>query len=118
MVLLFGRADAPAAQAQDGPGWPMPRWADAPVAQAPAGGHASAAGGAKKRKLVKIAAGLAKQIAAKMAQRGPEKAFKPFAGRGQALGDEEVGRARKAPESKKLPGVRKGRASKHAALGA
>ena len=58
----------------------------------------------KKRKLVKLAAGLAKQIAAKMAQRGPERAFKAFEGKGRALDDER-------PRSKKLP-VREDRVTK------
>ena len=68
----------------------------------------------KKRKLVKLAAGLAKQIAAKMAQRGPERAFQPFQGRGRALREEAQPKTfpRKAPEPRKLPGVRKDRATK------
>ena len=68
----------------------------------------------KKRKLVKLVAGLAKQIAAKMAQRGPERAFKAFEGKGRALRDEAQPKIfpRKAPEPRKLPGVRKDRATK------
>ena len=67
----------------------------------------------KKRKLVKLAAGLAKQIAAKMAERGPERAFKAFEGKGRALRDEVQPKIlpRKS-EPRKLPGVRKGRATK------
>ena len=40
-----------------------------------------------KRKLIQIAASLASKIAEKMAQRGPEKAFKAFEGAGHTLED-------------------------------
>jgi len=70
----------------------------------------------KKRKLVKLAAGLAKQIAAKMADRGPERAFKAFEGKGRALRDEQPKPQPKTlprkSEPRKLPGVRKNRVTK------
>ena len=58
----------------------------------------------KKRTLVKLAAGMANQVAAQMAQQGPERAFKAFEGKGRALDAERH-------RSKELP-VRKGRATK------
>ena len=65
---------------------------------------------------MKLAAGLAKQIAAKMAQRGPERAFKAFEGKGRALDDEQPKPQPKIlprkSEPRKLPGVRKNRVTK------